>query len=78
MAHIDFSYDTRNSNGLKVYASDEERTTRCCGNCGNREYRGQSLSVCLIDGHRVGYLDCDFCWCRHWKRNRKFDHIIKA
>ena len=66
------SYDTRNSkDGLKVYASDNERGVRCCGSCGNRVFDGNCGSTCLIDGHYISYLDCDFCWCRRWKRNKR-------
>ena len=72
MDYIDISYDTRNGEGLKVYTSDEPREYRCCGSCGNREYIGNSVSVCSIDKHRIGYLDCDYCWCRRWKENRSF------
>lgn len=75
MIILDMSYDTRNSDGLKVYASDKLREGRCCGSCGNREPVGNCQSVCKIDGHRIGYIDCDFCWCRKWKRNRRFDDV---
>lgn len=68
------TYVARGStHGLKVYASDIARSNRCCGTCGNRDLTTLGAFVCKIDGHRVGYLDCDLCWCRHWKRNRKFD-----
>lgn len=73
-AVIYMSYDTRNSKDkLKVYASDDAREGRCCGSCGNRLIDIEHFSKCAIDGHYIGYLDCDFCWCRRWKRNRRFD-----
>ena len=70
------TYDTReSSHKLKVFASDTARSNRCCGNCGNRDHTLTKLGAfaCKVDGHRVGYLDCSLFWCRHWKRNRKFD-----
>lgn len=71
---IDMSYDTRNSkNGLKVYAADEPREVRCCGSCGNQLIDANYISNCQIDGHYISHLDCDFCWCRRWKRDRRFD-----
>ena len=73
IAHIDMSYDTRHSDGLKVYASDKLREGRCCGSCGNRLIDVNYVSNCAIDGHYISYLDCDFCWCRRWKIDRRFD-----
>ena len=75
MIHVELSYDSRNSNGLKVYSSDEPRERRCCGSCGNREFIGNCNSKCLIDNHHIGYLDCDFNWCRRWKRDRRWDNV---
>lgn len=75
IAYIDMSYDTRHSHGLKVYASDEPREERCCGSCGNRVVVDTCSYKCAIDGHYIGYADCDYCWCRRWKRNRRFDDV---
>lgn len=75
MCYLNVLYDTRYGNGLKVYASDEPREGRCCGSCGNREYIGNCQSKCLIDGHYISYFDCDYCWCKRWKRNRRFDDV---
>lgn len=74
MIHIDMSYDTRHSDSLKVYALDEPREDRCCGSCGNRVVISTCSYKCIIDGHYISYVDCDYCWCKRWKRNRRFDN----
>lgn len=35
---------------------------RICCNCRNRTRK----DTCNIDGHRIGYIECFECWCKHW------------
>ena len=52
---------------------------RCCCNCGNN-IRTESILMpgliqchCAIDNHWISYALSFSDWCRHWKKDRKFD-----
>lgn len=56
-----------------------EANGKVCCNCGNciRIEDGKGMvdhNECAIDGSHLGYLDTMTYWCRHWKRERKWDN----
>lgn len=53
-----------------------EKNGKVCCSCGNCERikLGNAVStICAIDGHYIGYVECFEHWCRHWKREKSFD-----
>ena len=78
MEHIDFPYDTRHSNELKVYASDEERTSRFCGIAEIGNIKVRACPSVVLTGIELGILIVISAGAGVGKRNRKFDRIIKA
>ncbi len=55
--------------------------SRCCCNCGHDIRKaikvGNIIRVanyCEIDGHCIGYVECMEGWCRHWKKERKWEN----
>ena len=56
-----------------------ERKRVCC-NCEHnirREVTGLGKPFitcdCELDGHYIGYVECMTGWCRHWKKERKWE-----
>ena len=62
---------------LRVYyAENGAERKRCCCNCGNNiryEVMKHIECKCAIDGHHIGYVQCFECWCRRWRKERKWD-----
>lgn len=53
-----------------------EANGKVCCSCGHniRTKEGSSTEChCDIGGRYIGYVDCMIGWCRHWKRDRKWD-----
>ena len=51
----------------------QDRKRVCC-NCGNnkripRENGMIDHNECVIDGHRIDYIECMTGWCRRWRKN---------
>lgn len=46
---------------------------RCCCNCGNNIRYG-SVCHCSVDGHYIGYIECFEQWCKHWRKEHKWDN----
>ena len=44
-----------------------------CGNCQRIPLKEHIETRCAIDDHYIGYIECFSQWCRHWKRERKWD-----
>lgn len=62
---------------LKLVSAEENEKKRCCCNCGNNiryeNSRGNIECKCAIDGHHIGYVQCFECWCRRWRKERKWE-----
>lgn len=53
----------------------EENGKVCCS-CSRNIRTGEAPDIkchCDIDGHHIGYTECMTGWCRHWKKDRKWD-----
>ena len=63
---------------LKIYEVKEEDwdnvNARRCVTCDHFAWDTETGSnYCDIDQHYISYMDYDICWCRRWKRDRKWD-----
>ena len=59
---------------LKVYQHEEDYGgERVCCSCGHNIKDDKDRRICEIDTHYIGYLECFDNWCKHWKRDRKWD-----
>lgn len=53
-------------------------SNRTCVNCGHNKRIPMRTYIecrCDLDNHYIGYVECFVHWCRHWKRDRKFDEL---
>lgn len=65
---------------LKIYEVKEEDwdnvNARRCVTCDHFAWDTETGSnYCDVDKHYISYMDYDVCWCRRWKRDRKWDGV---
>lgn len=49
---------------------------RVCCNCGHNIRHKEKDGIecrCDLDNHYIGYIACFEHWCRHWKKERKWE-----
>ncbi len=52
---------------------------KVCCNCRHDiryNVAGTIQTVCDIDNHYIGYVQCFEGWCRHWARETKWDKEV--
>jgi hypothetical protein len=46
---------------------------RKCVSCGHNIRTQNGECHCDLDNRYIGYIQCFEHWCKHWKRDRKWD-----
>ena len=49
------------------------KTERKCVSCGHNIRTQNGECHCDLDNRYIGYIQCFEYWCKHWKRDRKWD-----
>ena len=55
----------------------QRKFNRVCCNCEHNKRTSEKTYIrcnCKLDGHYIGYVECMTGWCRHWKKDRKWDN----
>jgi len=55
-------------------STKQEPPKRRCINCGHRDPDSCGGSFCQFTKTYIGYCETWDKWCKHWKKNKRFDY----